>query len=145
MNMVETNPQAILDAASNAIVSGDLTPEAAAAGIESIFDAAALHNNTMEGGFNRVGLDNQETYNARLSVPPGFFARVKKSAKVSALLHPLTIGLAPNKVKDFLFGDETEVRATANELVDLMDGAKVSQHLVRLSLTVKRDTDKLNK
>lgn len=75
-NFTETNPQLIMDAAIAGILAKAITHAEAADGIEAIFTAAAVHNNTVDGGFRRVGLPNQETYNFRFDKTPDIFTTV---------------------------------------------------------------------
>ena len=146
-NMVEVVPQTVVDAAVNAIIAKTVTPEEAAAGIEAIFDAAALHNNTIQGGFKRVGLGahSQTTYNTRLKLPASFLDRAADMVSISSLLTP--IGIIAT-AKSVISGDASlakKVITTNTETVDLMNRAAIQQHIVRLSLDVKFKTDKLNK
>ena len=72
--MTETNPQIIVDAAMAGVLAKKISPSEALAGIEAIFDAAAVDNDSLDGGLARVGFDNQTTYNVRLPIPEtGFF------------------------------------------------------------------------
>ena len=75
--MTETNPQIIVDAALAGYLAKDITIEEAKAGVEAIFDQAALSNNLIEGGLARVGFDTQTTYNTRLMVSPTFFEEMR--------------------------------------------------------------------
>lgn len=72
LDMQEINPQKILEAATTAVLAKTVTVEEAANGMEAMFDAAAAYNNTQDGGPNRVGLPNQESYNTILKVPKAF-------------------------------------------------------------------------
>ncbi len=127
-NMVETDPQLIVDAALAGMDAGDITPEEAAAGIEAIFDAAALHNNTFQGGFRRVGLPNQKSYNVFLKNPLGILDRLGIGIGTLFLGSPLSIALVEAK-KDpaNLLGRDIPV--------DLMDPNSIQLFLARIRMT----------
>jgi len=67
--MKEMSPQTIVNASVAGIRSKRVTIEQAARGITTIFNVAADYNNTMDGGFRRLGLPNQLSYNAELERP----------------------------------------------------------------------------
>lgn len=75
--MQEFNTQTFYDAAlANMQVPGGISVEDAAQGIVELHKAAALHNSTLDGGFIRYGMRNQETYNARIDIPPSPFEQL---------------------------------------------------------------------
>lgn len=76
MDMKETNPETIVDAASSGVLAGLITQEDAAEGIATIFKAAAVYNNTQDGGFSRYGLRNQTSYNVKMKVPTVSFVNI---------------------------------------------------------------------
>jgi hypothetical protein len=125
MQLKETNPQTILDAAIAGVLAKTVTPEEAAAGITAVFDLAALINNTQDGGFRRVGLPNQTTYNAKINRAPTFFEQLKivgttvKPDAVLGILGGAKLALAPDSVL-------TKTLIT----IDLMDETKVQQLII---------------
>lgn len=60
--------QVVADLATNAVLAGTLKPEEAAAGISDLYKTAAVYNNTIEGGFTRVGLPAQTSYNVTINL-----------------------------------------------------------------------------
>lgn len=120
--MKETAPQTIVDAAVAGVVGKLISPEEAAAGIEAVFDAAALVNNTQDGGFRRAGLPNQVTYKTTLTRPPSVFEELKVSVaprrtfEAFGITQPKAEGLFPNALMQ----------------VDLMDKAQVTNMIVQL-------------
>lgn len=134
MAMKETNPQTIVDAAIAGVLAKTVSPEEAASGIAAVFDLAALYNNTLEGGFRRVGLPNQTTYNVKLDRQPTFFEQLKLSAgvlKPDVVLGTLGLGK--------LAIDREGVLGKTTVSVDLMDKTAV-QKLVIEALSSTRLT-----
>jgi len=143
IGMKEFSPQRIIDAAVAGIVALTVSPEEAAAGIEAIFDAAAAHNNTDAGGFRRVGLPNQTTYNTAIKLPITVFDELSAAkrvvvsaakgtvlpiAKLGTIFTILTKGL-PGVIEDRTVGFTPIANTT---VVDLMDTAKIKETLVKL-------------
>jgi len=132
MKMTEAVPQRILDAAVSGVLSKVVTPEQAADGIDAIFTAAAMYNNTNEGGFSRVGLSefNQTTYNTTVRNPVTAFDILLSKP----VLDPINaIGIALD------IGDSRAAAATRFEAqfssqasIDLMDKSAVQNLIVRL-------------
>lgn len=122
----ETVPQTIVDAALAGVKSKEITIEQAAEGIEAIFDMAALINNTQDGGFRRIGLDNQVSYTTMIKRPPSFFEELKastsprRSFEAFGLTTPKTEGLFPRAAESINLMDRTQVK---NLLVQLMASA----------------------
>lgn len=154
MNMKEVDAQSIMDAAVAGVRAKTITPEQAASGIEAIFDGAALYNNTLQGGFRRVGLPNQTTYNTQLTRPRTFFEDLQVST--SSVINPRNvasqIGLAIAGLADVSTTGSisASTQATADAYiekyetkfftVDLMDGTKVQEAIVKL-LSGQKPTD----
>lgn len=126
--MKETNPQTIMDAAIDAILAGIVSPEEAAAGIEAVFDLAALINNTQDGGFRRIGLPNQTTYITKITRPPSFIEELKVSVAPRRLLE--SIGVATIRKGAELFPN-------ALISVDLMDRTKVQEMIIKILSTTR--------
>lgn len=130
IGMKETNPQRIMDAAVAGVRSKTVSPEEAAAGIEAIFDTAAAHNNTMHGGFRRVGLPNQVTYNTQISRPATFFENLKITGGITKA-SPLLV-LSPLAGQSAGLKKVLELGEAPFSIVDLMDGAQIKSALVQL-------------
>lgn len=128
LELKETNPQTIMDASIAGILSGTVSPEEAAEGIEAIFDTAALVNNTNEGGFRRVGLPNQTTYNTLLTRPPSFIEELKIAGKKALILPPLSIAV---DVAGSLLKPNTLVP------VDLMDVTEIKETIIKIMSTTR--------
>lgn len=121
MQLKETNPQTITDAAVAGVLAGTISVEEAAAGIESIFDLAALVNNTQDGGFRRVGLPNQTTYNSKINMPDSGISKLLGPVAASVITAASPLG---GEVLDFLRPDSVLD-------VDLMDRAKINAMLIK--------------
>ena len=129
MGMKEINPELIMEAATNGIRSKVITPEEAATGIETIFDSAAAYNNLMQGGFKRLGLPSQLTYNVQF----------KQTPTATEKLTILGVGTSALPVSIITGGEAdlgiTKAAARAFRdpffIVDLMNPVKVKQTLVR--------------
>lgn len=119
MGMKETNPQTILDAAIAGVLAKVVTPEQAASGIEAIFDAAALYNNTQDGGFRRVGMTNQTTYNTTIAREPTLFEE-------------LSTGFSSLAIRPFGRSKEVVDARIAKRVtpIDLMDGTKLQKLII---------------
>jgi len=128
MQMKETNPQTIMDAAVSAIVAKTITPEQGATGINVIFDAAALYNNTLQGGFRRVGLPNQTTYNVQLKRPATLIEQLKIRG-TNVLSFP-SIAIADQVIRS-LSGEE-DVLISTPFTVDLMDRTRVQEAIIKI-------------
>lgn len=139
MDMRETDPQRIMDAAIAGVRAGTISPEAAASGVETIFEGAAAYNNTMFGGFRRVGLQNQVTYNVQLKRPATLVERLKIGAKLGIdIAGPIAtpsfflgvIGIGEGDEQVFAKVDERLGSKTFS--VDLMDRTKIQAAIVQL-------------
>ena len=128
MEMKETNPQTVMDAAISAVVAKTITPEQAATGINALFDAAALYNNTLQGGFRRVGLPNQSTYNTQLKRPATLIEQLKIRG-TNVLSFP-SIAIA-DQVRRSL-SDEEDVTVSTPFTVDLMDRTRVQEAIIKI-------------
>ncbi len=138
MTMRETNPQTILDASIAAIVEGVVTPDEAAAGIEAVFSLAALINNTQDGGFRRVGLPNQTTYNTKITRPPTFIEELKAGAAPRRLFE--AFGAVPERTTEELFPN-------ALISVDLMDRTRIQELIAKIMSGTRasiKDGDQIN-
>ncbi len=136
MEMKEVNPQTIMDAAIAGVRAGSVSPESAAVGIEAIFDSAALYNNTLQGGFRRVGLSNQTTYNVKINRPPSAVEELT-IGRTSLVLGSLAARTASLFKTTALLDVEPvargELLSTATTFsVDLMDATRVQEAVVRL-------------
>lgn len=150
MALTEVNPQVIVDASVNGVMSGQITPEEAAAGVSRLFGLAAVYNNTQDGGFARIGLPNQTTFNTKLSRPATFFDKLKIDA--NAIFNPFEISKQVTAVRDAADGELSEngeaimreyMNRYNNEVqdVDLMDETQVQQLIIKnLSSSVKADS-----
>jgi hypothetical protein len=147
--MREVDPQRILDAAIAGVRANSLSPEAAASGVETIFEAAALYNNTMFGGFRRVGLDNQVTYNTQIKRPATLVEQLKVGAKAGlGLFGPIAtpqaiigagLEVITGKPTEFTEAQLEKQRAGLAKTfsVDMMDGTRVQEAIVRLLTSTK--------
>lgn len=143
--MKEVNPQVIMESAVDAIKAKTISPEAAAAGIDLLFTTAADYNNTLQGGFKRVGLPNQTQYNVSIRREPTAFEKLRIATGAPSAIFSATAraflgdkekaaeGLADKLIKDsdFLFMS-----------VDLMDSTKVKNTLVQMLSTSKVPSNK---
>lgn len=129
-NLTEVVPQQIMDHALNGIRAGLVSPEEAAAGIDTLFTAAAVHNNTNMGGFQRVGLGefNQISYLTQVVNTPTAFDTLK-----------VAVGLTAISASPFAYvGDpvakqrSTYLQGSVNyQTVDLMNDVQVKAALVK--------------
>jgi len=146
MEMKEVNPQKILDAAIAGVRAGSVSPESAASGVEAIFDAAALYNNTMQGGFRRVGLPNQVTYNTQIQAPVTGVDLLKLgiTSAPSAALFGLTALLPTVGIEqagDSLAESIAKKAKARTTTVDMMDGTRIQEAIVKLlSSTAPKET-----
>jgi hypothetical protein len=131
MGMKDMNPEAILEAGVAGIRAGTVTPEQVAVGIETIFDSAAAYNNTAEGGYRRVGLPNQTTYNVQFKKPSTFSSQLKLLSTAAQA--------APVALVNFTDeGDLGLVKSSLKALndpfisVDLMDPTRVKELVVKM-------------
>ena len=130
MGMKETDPQRIVDAAISGVVAKTISPEAAATGITVLFDAAALYNNTLSGGFSRVGLPNQTTYNSSIKVPATAFEQLVAGGKGLLLNVPeITRTGAAFPIAVSAIIQEADTRLG---IVDMMDTTKVQELIVKV-------------
>lgn len=125
----ETVPQTIVDAALAGVISKEITIDQAAEGIEAIFDMAALINSRQDGGFRRIGLDNQISYNTFIKRPPSMFEELKasvsprRSFEAFGLTEPKQEGVFPRAIESVNLMDRTQVR---NILVQQMSARGTS-------------------
>lgn len=152
MGMKETNPQRIVDAAVAGMIAGTISIEEAASGIESIFDAAALRNTIFNGGFRRVGLPNQTTYNTRIKVPTTFFERLKlapiffRGIGVQERVDELIRKFGEVEAKSRFPGAFAAIKVTGKTksvIVDLMEPTSITALLIKLR-SVEPDTKEGN-
>lgn len=139
-SMKEVDPQVIMEAAVHAIQSKTVSPEVAAEGIDLLFTTAADYNNSIQGGFKRVGLPNQTQYNVTVRRDPTTFEQLRIGA--SAL--PSAFAFGPTAV---LRGKERAGEKLAESLidssdflfmsVDLMDVTRVRNTLVQMLSTAQ--------
>jgi len=142
--MKETSPQRIVDAAVAGIRAGTISPEEGASGIEAIFDSAAAHNNTFQGGFKRVGLPSQVSYNTFIRRPVTAFEELKVAGGVL-----LAVTGPVDMIQNAVEGTEGVVEEAVTGLiktvkVDLMNRTSVQQLLVNLLATqppIKEDIE----
>ncbi|MEY8217468.1 MAG: hypothetical protein RPT13_03905 [SAR324 cluster bacterium] len=139
--LVETSPQRIVDLAVAGVLAKTVSPEEAAAGIDSIFSAAAAHNNTYQGGFRRVGLPNQVSYNTEIKLPVTLFDKL--SAAKGAAFAATGAGNVFKLLSDpasILSDINTSLTPVAKTtVVDLMDNTRVKELLIKL-LSSQPDT-----
>lgn len=130
MDMKEINPEKILEAAVNGIKAKSVSPDEAAAGIEVIFDSAAAYNNTIAGGFRRVGLENQTTYNVQLKRDQSLLDQLKLVSTITQTA-PLTL-LKP--IGDDLGITKAAIATLRNPLfiLDMMNGVRVKEQIIRM-------------
>jgi len=131
--MVETNAQTIVDSALAGVLAKSITMEEAAEGIEAIYDAAALHNNEDMGGFERVGLPSQTTYNVKLDKDVTAFDVLSAGGSLLAgtAIDKLTAGI-PGLLTGETATKAGIFKAAAADFiaVDLMDITSIKQLLV---------------
>lgn len=144
LQMHETDPQKILDAAVSGVRSKTVSPEAAARGIETIFEAAALYNNTMSGGFRRVGLPNQISYNAQIEAPLTNMAVLGigiESVPDLALFGVTAAlpGVSISERGEVLAESIAKTAALRTQIVDLMDGTAVQKAVVKLLSSLPKE------
>ena len=151
--MTEIDPQKIMDVGLAAIQAKLITPEELASGIETIFDAAALYNNTLQGGFKRVGLPDQTTFNVRLKRQPSGFFDVLTIAKAKTLQFGNIISpIGALEIARKIELGESPFRLPGLDLfvdVDLMDPTSVQHAVIKmlsgLGIDTAIDTDKEEK
>ena len=125
--MKETNPQTILDAAIAAIRAGTISPESAAVGIANLFEVAGDYNNTLNGGFDRVGLPNQTSYNTTIQAPASFLESLKIATPVLSIA-PLVTAL--DFAKRSLAGEDVGLNTPVK--VDMSDKTQVQAAIIRV-------------
>lgn len=129
MNMVDANPQAVMDAAVVGVRAGIISPEEAAMGIATLYKAAVAHNNTFQGGYERVGLPTQKGYNSRLTRPAGLFEALALTSKAFGVLPRVTFNIVTGDEKDI--ASIKKSLALPSEIVDLTDPSRVQQLVVQ--------------
>ena len=131
MGMKEVNPQSIMDAAINGVLSKTVSPEVAANGIDLLFTTAADYNNSMQGGFKRIGFPNQTQYNVKLARPATAFEKLTAADKSipRTSLQSFVFEGKPSKDAGANFIDNTESTFIQ---VDLMDSTKIRNTLVQI-------------
>lgn len=134
MDMVEADPQRIMDAGLAALAAKVISATELASGVEAIFEAAAAHNNTNEGGFKRVGLPSQTTYNVRLDRVPTLFETL---TTLPSLANPFTL---PGKAiisEAATAGEFIASQANAFVTVDLMSEVDIQQAIAIIMSTAR--------
>lgn len=125
LNLTEATPQVIIDSAVAGIQSKRITPEQAASGIAAMYSTAAAMNNTMNGGFNRVGLPSQLSYNTAVTKPVSI-------AEVLTAGYPSILGGSDIKVSQAF----NEVLGKGNlEIVNMMDEVAVTKLISKMMST----------
>ena len=127
-DMKELNPELILSSAVAGIIGGHVDAEEAAAGIVAIFARASDINNSRDGGFSRVGLPNQESYNVQVRRDPSVFEQLK--SELGEYLG------APIRLVSILGGaTRKEIRASIDkakarfQILNLMDVTRVRAYI----------------
>jgi hypothetical protein len=122
LNMTTVDPQRILESASAGVAAKLVTPEQAATGIVTLFKSAALYNNTIEGGFERIGMAefNQTSYNTVIKYRPTFYETLKSTS---------LIGIANPLLKATWTQVGNDV--SKSEVINLMDATKVQQMIIK--------------
>jgi hypothetical protein len=134
MEMKEINPEKIVEAAVAGVRAGTVSPDEASLGIETIFDSAAAYNNTLQGGYRRLGLPNQASYNVQFKRPPRTAAETLDLAlipfrsKVSATLLGTLIGV--KGAKD-IGTTALQILRSPHITVNLMDATQIKSTLVK--------------
>lgn len=134
MGMVETDPQRIMDAGLAAMVAKVITADELSSGIEAIFEAAAAHNNTNEGGFTRVGLPTQKTYNVKLDRVPTLFETLKV---LPGLANPFTLSGKAIVSGAATAGEFIQSQVGAFVTVDLMSEVDIQQAIAIIMSTAR--------
>ena len=102
MGMSEVDPAKIFDAGVAGIRSGKVTAEQVIVGIEKIGDGIAAYNNVIkDGGFSKVGLPSQDTYNTTIPRPLSNIESILETASVSGktVLGALAVGISSSAIK----------------------------------------------
>ncbi|RKZ66087.1 MAG: hypothetical protein DRQ44_07200, partial [Gammaproteobacteria bacterium] len=128
LGMQEFDPQAIIDATVGGVQTGKVSIEQASAGIALILNTAAALNNKSYGGFERVGIPNQDTYNVRLKKPSTSFKDLTLATTAIGLsVIPSLPGAGTGVPISQIVGS-----LIANTVaVNLMDETKVQHYLVQ--------------
>lgn len=131
VGLKEVDGQHIMDLALAGVSAGTISIEEAAMGIDGFFTAAAVYNNTIEGGFERLALPIQEEYNTIVEDPllpeidlagdVGLFGTVLGALGTAAKREFFDV---PKKLVDLM--DETVVQ---QQLVKMMQSARISQNI----------------
>jgi len=138
----EFDPQFFLDEGVAAINAGVVSTEEVASGIVAMVNAGQLYNNTTSGGFKRVGLRDQVSYNTVIKRPVGFIANLPTSsllANTAVVTDSLFGGIISSTEagKSFL----ADSNSKRNTKVDLDKYGEVLQILVKnLSSTPKKES-----
>lgn len=141
MAMKETSPQRIFDATIAGVIAKTVSPEEAAAGIEAVFDAAAAHNNTYQGGFRRVGLPNQVSYNSFIRRPATSFEQLKTKTSVFLSVDPIDairMAATGEPSEDLLSAASGAIKEVK---VDLMNRTSI-QHMITRLLSAEKPPEK---
>ena len=125
----EFDPQFLIDKGVAAINAKTLSTEEVAQGILAMTITATEYNNTTQGGFHRVGLDNQTTYISNLKRPTSFFEGIPSLLPSALTLTVASLGggtsLGIDKVAPALIKG-----ATRNMKVDLRNIDKIKEILL---------------
>jgi len=132
--MVEIVPEEIVVATIAAIKAKVISPEEGARGIVDIFSTVALHNNTAENGFSKVGLAeyNQTTFNTAVRTPTTGFDLLKATpGLVLSTFNPSTQFKYAVSEKESKKGvSDLERQLTKYKVVDMMDKVTMQNHLM---------------
>lgn len=132
--MKELNPELILDSAIAGVTAKVITPEEAASGIDAIFTQASVLNNMEDGGFRRVGLTNQTTYNVVLKRSPTAFEGLKSGLEGLAKSPVLLAGIGGAVISGDADSFKKQMANITDRFstVDLMNTTMLQNHIVKL-------------
>lgn len=137
----EVDAQNIVDSAIQGVLAKQITPEQAARDVTTLFKAAVDYNNTIQGGFKRVGLSAQTSYNVSLKRPPSAFEKDLSNLRFlpTIFIAGLAAPVAPELSNRMYSGVEARKynMGYLYETVDLTDPVKVQNTIVKFLNTAK--------
>jgi len=137
LNLVEADPEVIFKAAADGFASGVVSQEEIVQGIDSIYSAAAHYNSTADGGFKRVGLSNQTSYNTRITVPATTFQALEDVASIALGPHPAVKALTGKDSFSENLANATAIGKDRTMAVNLTDSSSIQLALARMLSGVK--------
>jgi len=133
LDLATAEPQIVINSALAAYKADTITSDEAIRGIVAIYSKAAALNNTMDGGFARIGFPEQSSYNAPIKGVRGFFANTGEHLIHAALRglvleskHIAKLSRSDGTADEFRAGyEQGRSFAPQDDIVNMMDYSAV--------------------